>query len=161
MGFLVSLFGGPLAGLLGSLVSGVFGYFEKKQQIEADKARYAHEAKLQEMNIAARGQELEQEALIAQTQAMAEMMKGSYDHDASYTTARSPAVATALPFFRPLVTITLVGATVTLAFHVSPEGVIQVGDETMTIREKVIGSIIFMSEAAVTWWFADRRRSNK
>lgn len=159
MGFLVSLFGGPLAGLLGSIVSGVVGYFEKKQQIAADRERFAHEEKLQEMNIAARGQEIEQENLIAQTRAMAETLSASYRHDASYGPVSAGAAA-ALRWVRPGLTIALLALVAALWFT-APDGAITIGDETMTIREKIVSSILFMAEAAMTWWFADRRRANK
>lgn len=159
MGFLVSLFGGPLAGLLGSLVSGVVGYFEKKQQIAADQAKFAHEEKLQEMNIAARGNELEHEDLIAQTKAITDTLGASYQHDASYG-AVSPGAAAALRWVRPGLTIFLL-VLVAIVWFTAPDGAITVGDETMTIREKIVASILFMAEASLTWWFADRRRANK
>lgn len=159
MGWIVSLFGGPLAGLLGSIVSGAVGYFEKKQQIEADRARFAHEEKLQEMNITARGRELEQEDLIAQTRAVAEMLSASYRHDASYGPV-SKGAAAALRWVRPGLTIFLLVLVAALWFT-APDGAITVGDETMTIKERIVSSILFMSEAALTWWFADRRRANK
>ncbi|MDX9863091.1 MAG: hypothetical protein RBS99_19455 [Rhodospirillales bacterium] len=159
MGWLVSLFGGPLAGLLGSIVSGAIGYFERKQQIAADKARFAHEEKLQTMNIEARGRELEQEDLIAQTRAIADTLAASYQHDASYGPV-SKGAAAGLRWVRPGLTIFLLVLVAALWFT-APDGAITIGDETMTIKERIVSSILFMAEAAMTWWFADRRRANK
>ena len=54
MGFLATLVGGHIVGILGSLISGVMSAWERKQQLEERKLDYAHEISLQEMNIAAR-----------------------------------------------------------------------------------------------------------
>ncbi|HKJ74551.1 MAG TPA: hypothetical protein VKA19_10580 [Alphaproteobacteria bacterium] len=160
MGFLISLFAGPFAGILGSIISGFVSYFERKQEIEADKARYAHELKLQEMNIAARGQEMEHEADIAQMHADTQMLSDSYIHDASYGEVYTWA-ATALRFVRPVLTIGLIALVWWIYNTVADGGLITIGDETMTVREKIVASVLFMAEAALTWWFADRRRGNK
>ena len=160
MGFLASLVGGPIVGVLGSLVSGFMSIWEHKQKIEERGLEMAHELRLQEMNIQARSQELESEALIAHTNAVAQSLAASYQHDASYGPVGQTA-ATVLRFVRPALTGFLLVLTAAIYFTM-PDGAI-VGEDGVvsTISEMVILKIMFLSEVAVTWWFLDRRRSNK
>lgn len=160
MGFLASiastLFAGPAVGLFGSLISGVMGFFERKQQLEHDKAKWSHETTLQELNISARSQELESEDRIAQTAMIAETLKGSYEHDASYGKP-SQGAANVLRFVRPLLAFTLLALVGWFWFSVP---MMEVGDD-LTLREAIVLKTLFLAEVAVTWFFADRRRANK
>lgn len=160
MGFLGSiattLFAGPAVGLFGSLISGVMGYFERRQKLEHDRAQWAHETTLQELNMKARGQELESEQAIAQTAMIAETLKGSYEHDASYGTP-SQWASNALRFVRPLLAFMLL-ALVGWFWWTVP--MMDVGDD-LTLREAIVLKTLFLAEVAVTWFFADRRRANK
>lgn len=160
MGFLGSiattLFAGPAVGLFGSLISGVMGYFERRQQLEHDKAKWAHETSLQELNMKARGQELEAEDQIAQTHMISETLKGSYEHDASYGPT-SPWASNALRFVRPLLAFSLLGLVGWFWFSAP---LMQVADN-LTLREAIVLKTLFLAEVAVTWFFADRRRANK
>ena len=145
-----TVFAGPLVGVIGSLFSGVVGYFERKQQIEADKAKYAHEALLLDKQIAARGQELESEAEIASIAADAAALKGSYEHDASYGES-GPIISGILRLVRPALTVFLL---------VMVAGLVFLKVEGIEMKEVAL-KVLFLSEVAVTWWFADRRRSRK
>ena len=160
MGFITTLLAGPAAGLFGSLISGVFGYFEKKEQRKADLEKYEHELNLTRANLEFQGQELENEALIAQVKSTADMLKGSYRHDASYGQA-SPMIVNVLRIIRPALTLFLLVLVTLIYFSVAEGATIEIGDQGLTIRERIVMSVIFMSEASLTWWFADRRRSNK
>lgn len=148
IGVLTSIFGGPLIGVLGSVVSGVMGYFERKQQIEADKARYSHELHLQELNVKARGEEMEHEAAIATMTADSANLVASYQHDTGGGQA-STWVVNVLRLVRPALTIGLVGI---VAYMV----VFKVAGVEM---QPVAMKILFLAEVAVSWWFADRRRA--
>jgi len=46
IGILTTIFGGPLAGLLGSLITGVFGLIERRQKMAEKKLDYQHEVNL-------------------------------------------------------------------------------------------------------------------
>lgn len=160
MGFLASLIGGPIVGIFGSLISGFMSIYERKQKLDERREEMSHELKLQEMNINARGKELESEALIAHTQAVAESLAASYQHDASYGPIGQIA-ATVLRFVRPALTFLLLGLVGSIYFTM-PEGKIAQPDGVVTtLGEMVIFKIMFLSEVAVTWWFLDRRRTNK
>lgn len=156
----MSLLAGPATGLFGSLVSNIFGgiagYFKRKQELQAQKLQQDHETNLLQMNISARGQEMENEQMIAQMAAAADMLAASYQHDASYGPV-STKVAAVLRFVRPVLTLLLLILTGTIYFTSLDAATITVGEETMTIKDKVVMSVLFMTEAAVFWWFADRR----
>lgn len=160
MGFVMSLLAGPATGLAGSLLSNLFGgiagFFKRKQEIEAQKLQQAHEIKLLQLNISARGQEMENEQMIAQTEALSSMLTASYQHDASYGPV-SPTVAAVLRFVRPVLTLLLILLTAAIYFTVADGASITIGDDTMTIQQKVTTSVLFMTEMAFSWWFADRR----
>jgi hypothetical protein len=160
MGILASILSGPIVGLFGSIVSAFVAFKERQQKIEEQKLAQAHEVRLLEMNINARGQEMENEQIISQMEAMSEMLSASYQHDASYGPV-SENMAAFLRLIRPSITLLLIILTALVFFMVEDAAIITVGEEAMTVQERVVMSILFMTEAAVTWWFADRRRSQK
>jgi len=148
---LVTLLGGPLVGLFGSVVSGFVGYFEKKQQIEMEKVRFAHETNLLQLNIAARGEEMENERMMASMQADSANLIASYQHDA-FSGAGKPYrwVASVLRLVRPALTVGLIAL---VAYLIAAD---IAGIEMQAVAMK----ILFLAEVAVSWWFADRRRSS-
>jgi|TARA_Y100000310_G_scaffold92194_2_gene89807 hypothetical protein len=149
----ISLFGGPfggfLSGILGSGIGAITDYFKKKQELQAQLAKQAHEVKLLEMNISARGQEMESEQAIAQIEATAAMMKGSYQHDASYGQA-SPWAVNLLRMIRPTLTLVLILLTAVVYWQA------EVGEQS-----GIVATVLYLTEVAVTWWFADRARGKK
>lgn len=150
IGLITSIFAGPLVGIFGSVVSGITGYFEKKQQIAADQARFSHEQILLDKQISARGQELESQEAIASVAADAAALAGSYEHDASY--GDTPMwVNGVLRMVRPALTFALIGLVAAILLMKIP------GVEMTVIATKVV----FLAEVAIAWWFADRRRSKK
>lgn len=156
MGVLINLLAGPVLGLLGSWAGAIVRYFEKKQEIEAQKLRQDHELALTRLNIEARGREMENEAWLAQVHATAEMVKSSYEHDASYGPV-SRAAALYLRWVRPALTFLLLVLVAAMFFFAGEPYRI----EGMTIQERIVVSTLMMAEAAVTWWFADRTRDRQ
>lgn len=139
--------GGPILGMIGSGITAFVAFKEKQLELEAQEKKYAHEVNLTTLNIQARGQEMENEAWIAQVGAVSDMLKGSYEHDASYGPV-SKKNAAALRWVRPGLTGMLILLT-TAVFFASD------GDE----KKSIAIMIVVMTEAAITWWFADRRKS--
>jgi len=156
MAFLAQLIAGPILGLVGSWVGSIFKYFEKKQDLEAQKLRQDHEVALTRMNLEARGKEMENEAWLAQISATAEMLKGSYDHDASYGPV-SRTAAVYLRWVRPGLTFLLLVLVAVMFFFAGDQYRI----EGLSIQERIVVSTLMMAEAAVTWWFADRTRDRQ
>jgi len=164
MGAIIGLLAGPATGLFGSLLSNLFGgiaeHFKRKQELEAQRLRQDHETSLLQMNIAARGQEMESEQMMAQMEAAANMLASSYDHDASYGQV-SQSAAVWFRAVRPVLTFALIGLVAAIYFTVNDAATITIGEDTMTIRDKIVVSVLFMCEAAMFWWFADRRTKAK
>ena len=150
MSIIASLFAGPLLGVFGSLISGVMGYFERQQQMEADKAKFAHETNLLKLQFQARGQELESEEEIAAVAADTEALKGSYAHDASYGES-GPIISGMLRLVRPALTFALIAIVAVLVLL----------DDTQLDRTQLSLKVVVMMEVAIAWWFADRRRARK
>ena len=150
MSIIASLFAGPLLGVFGSLISGVMGYFERQQQMEADKAKFAHETNLLKLQVQARGQELESEEEIAAIAADTEALKGSYQHDASYGES-GPIISGMLRLVRPALTFALIAIVAVLVLL----------DDTQLDRTQLSLKVVVMMEVAIAWWFADRRRARK
>ena len=156
MSGLLTMILGPVTGLAGSLLGAGVKWLEHRQRMAELDRQQAHELRLQKLNIEARGQELEQEALIAQTQAHADAMAASYRHDAS-AGQTYPWVASILRLMRPLFTLLLIGLAGAIYFAALP------GDEVegRPLREHVALTVLYLAEVAVTWWFADRARGSR
>ncbi len=156
MGALLTMIAGPATGLLGSLAGGAVRYFERRQRIREMEIEHAHELRLQELNLKARGEELENERLIARAEADAASLRASYRHDASAGPAHRW-VASALRLVRPALTLGLVAVGAAIYFASGPADMI----EGRTVREHTALTLLYLAEVAVTWWFADRARGRK
>lgn len=147
---------GPITGIAGSTIGTLTKWLEHRQRMAELERQQAHEIRLQELNIQARGQELEQEALIAQTQAHADAMAASYRHDASAGQTHKW-VASALRLMRPLFTLLLIVLAGAIYFFAQAEDAV----EGKPLREHVALTVLYLTEVAVTWWFADRARGSR
>ena len=153
MGALISLLGGPLVGLFGSAVSAFFKGQEAKQALEAKRIDQAHELALLARQAEARAAETENERAIATVDAVSRQVTASYQADAAAVPGHAWAAdlkALARPFFT-LLLIVLSGA---VYFTFDPL------DGINPIQEHIVGSILFLTEVAVAWWFGDRARAS-
>lgn len=126
-------------GLLGSVVGRVAGYFEEKQKLKRLEVELAHEIRLQEMTLADKKEERESHlsAVYAEQDTLA--LRGSYEHDVSYTDSY-------LRWVRPVLTLILLLLTTGVYFTVEGEDV----------EKQVATQIVYFTCVAVSWWFADR-----
>lgn len=155
MGLLATIFAGPLMGLIGSITSAVFKERETKAAVDAKKVDQAHELALLDAQAKQRGVELENERAIAQADAVARQVVASYEHDAA-SAGKSYAWAEAVKtLFRPFITLALVLLSAAIYFTFDP---LTMG--LNPIQEHIIASVLFLTEVAVTWWFADRARES-
>jgi hypothetical protein len=153
MGLLATILGGPIMGLLGSITSAFFKEREAKAAVEAKKVDQAHELALLTKQAEIRGKEMENELAIAQADAVAKQVTASYAHD-SAGAGKSYAWAEAVKtLFRPFITLILVLLSAGVYFTFDP---LTMG--LNPIQEHIIASVLFLTEVAVTWWFADRAR---
>ena len=145
MGFLMTLFGGPLVGILGSLGTGWFKMLEKKGDRD-------HELALLRLQGEQRSQDQENELLIATADAAAKAVSASFRHDMGLTKKESRWVTNVKALTRPGLTWALVLLVAAMFFKN-----VEVADLT-PIREQIVVAVLFLTEVAVTWWFATRAR---
>lgn len=155
MGLIATLLAGPAVGLFGSLFSSAIKLFEKYQERKQRREDNAHEIVLLKLQQEGRNDEQEHEADIAHVNAQSNMLVASYNHDAAYgPTDRNGAFL--LKMVRPTLTLILVLLTGVIYFTVSETQTTGL-DPAVTLQDYVVMKILFMTEAAITWWFCDRR----
>lgn len=149
LGMVVSgLFGGGV-GLLGTLVSRVFGWLEEREKIRRLEAQNAHEFKMQELQNQARVAEREHEYATAIVQTDAQMRTATYRHDGPIgETYRWVNAVRAL--MRPALTIISCG----LWGWVIYLGVIVFGDRGAYMD--AIAQANFLATTTFVWWFGAR-----
>tara|TARA_R100001530_G_C4268619_1_gene142499 strand:- start:203 stop:691 length:489 start_codon:yes stop_codon:yes gene_type:complete len=157
-GLIGMLLGGPGFGLIGAVLTQVGKFADRWAQAKEDAAKRTHEIQLLKMNIEARGREMENEQVIAQAQAMADMMSASYRHDASYGPT-GPKAAAILKFVRPALTFIALALAAVIVFIMGDSSIdVESG---WTIKEQAAIRILVLAEIAFTWWFADRGISKR
>jgi len=119
---------GAGTGWIGSLGSGIVGYFQSKLQ-------FAHQEKM------------------ATLQADSNDLVASYQHDAStYSQGSTSLVLRCIDALRgsvrPVVTYSLVATLVAIYFTT----------EVQEEKDAIVKSVIYLSCLSLTWWFADKRR---
>tara|TARA_Y100000310_G_scaffold99732_1_gene97582 strand:- start:465 stop:932 length:468 start_codon:yes stop_codon:yes gene_type:complete len=154
MGFLMTLFGGPLVGLLGSLATGWFKGKEEERAAVSRQAEYDQEYRLQVLQGEQRSQDAENDLAIAQADAAARAVTASMGHDTALTAKESRWVTNTKALVRPALTGGLV-ALVGLMYFRGP------GADASALQNEIATGILFLAEVAVTWWFGDRARASK
>jgi hypothetical protein len=140
-----SVLTGGATGLLGMVVTSGLSIWEAKEKRETLKVTQSHELVLLEKQAEIRGREIESEQAIAEMNAAAARLAASMEHDASYGKP-SKAVGNVLRFFRPLLTLFLLGLVAAIYFTTR-----DLGTET-----EITNGVLYMATAAGLWWFGDR-----
>lgn len=139
-------------GLLG-LFSGAFGSFiNKGLGIFEKHLDHKQELSLQKLQIEARRQETEHELAIAMEETYSDMRTKSYEHDMSAKSV-SPWVNNILRLVRPLLTLFLIVLVGAIWFTVA--------ENDTSLKIQIVDGVIYMSTAALAWWFGDRAPHNK
>lgn len=143
MELLLSLIGGGATGLLGSMFSRVFGYFEQRQTQRFILEKYRLDAE-------ERAKERESERLIAESSEAADMLTASFRHDASYGQG-SQWVVNLLRLVRPCLTLLLWLLVALIWLTLEAE---------YDYQGQILSTILYCATAATLWWFGtrDRRR---
>lgn len=154
-----SLLSGGVVGLLGSLVSNVFGYFKSKQEhqqqlafrrLDAELAESDHRYALEQIRTEAeyKTQQLQIESERAVSVAEHQALVASYESDKPYSgSSRLLLVAEFMRrITRPVLTFLLVFFT--MGIYISADSV---------LRDLVVRAVIAMTATVVAWWFADRQ----
>lgn len=163
IGGALSIGSGGIFGLIGSGISSVFKYFQRKQDFEHELILREEDRKdfIQQMQYAA--QETEQEIAIASAEGAWNGLNNSIEAAGAIKgTTWSSGV---LRLFRPLLTASLVGISAWIvwliwdaAINADTNGLailFSLG-ELKDILQYCVYSIVFSASTAVVWWFGDR-----
>jgi hypothetical protein len=146
MGILELLLGGGVTGLFGSIITQVMGVWKGAEDRKNRKLDYAHELKLQEMQLASLKEETEREVLIASEQGQSAAFVASYNHAALGIDKAAPWAINVLQLFRPGITAFLIICTMLIYFTTTdPE-----------LAAVITHAIIYGAVMALSWWFSDR-----
>ena len=154
---LATLLSGPVIGLIGKFLTSWMGQKDARISLDELRLKQDHELKLHQLNQKDAQEERASTEYVAEITLAADTLKASYKHDSEYGTLPSKWV----PWFRairPGLTIALFISLMIIFFTI---GVDQYNINGMTIKEKIVMSIVTMFEIALTWWFADRQSSNR
>lgn len=151
MGSLFAVLTGGATGLLGTVITKIFGIFETKQKMAEKALDYQHELALVEAQSKARATEMENEAAIAETNASAMIRAKSYDYDAAGAEPHTW-VTDVIRLTRPALTFMLViFSGLIVAFNGSDHALLAT----------VVDQVLYLTATAVTWWFGDRAPNMK
>ncbi|MEM1035772.1 MAG: hypothetical protein AAGI14_03315 [Pseudomonadota bacterium] len=143
-GLAASAAGGGLFGLVGTALGRLAGFFEKRQQLAHEKARWQHEVQLIELQQKAARAETEAELALADVtgswQGLDASMKAEAEIRASYKWVDAVRGIT-----RPALTLILwlIAACIWLGAGLAE-------------REAITETATFAATAATLWWFGDR-----
>ena len=132
---------GGLFGIIGTALGRFAGYFERRQQHTQERARWGHEYKLHELNMAAKHQETELELVLTAQQGSWAGLAASIKADAALGKS-SQWVVDILRLVRPLITLSLWCITVIIFLQTEDSAIIE--------------AAVFAATAATLWWFGDR-----
>lgn len=165
-----SLLSGGATGIIGSIVTNTFDFFEQSRKNK-------QEIKRRELDIQEMDKEYEHRKEISAQKQEAETQETSYDHDTrAYTSGmklESPWIKVPLVIvdtlrgvIRPALTLVLVYLTWRVfdsAHAVLEDAGLQTLEpsEAMTLVMSVVDMILYLTSTAVTWWFGTRPRSKK
>jgi hypothetical protein len=143
-GLAASAAGGGLFGLLGTALGRVAGFFEKRQQLAHEKARWQHEVQLIELQQAAARAETEAEIALTD---LAGSWRGLDTSIAAEAAMRASYkwVDAARGITRPVLTL--------LLWLIA--GAIWLGASELD-RSAITETATFAATAATLWWFGDR-----
>ena len=132
---------GGIAGLIGTGLGRVMGFFERKLDNAHELKRWEHELKLHEANRQARIEEIEQEIALAAQAGSWAGLEASFAADAALGKG-SQWVINTLRLVRPVITLLLWIITAAMFF--------------VTQDDEIAKAAVFAATAATLWWFGDR-----
>lgn len=149
IGLAASAAGGGVFGLLGTALGRAVGYFERRQSIQHEERRWAHEVQLLELQQAAAAAETEAERVLIETQGSWSGLTASIAADAQIAQSyRWVDAARALT--RPVLTVLLWLITAVIWAYANEAS-----------RASITETATFAATAATLWWFGDRGRGGQ
>ena len=149
MDMLLSILTGGATGLLGTVVSGVAGFFKAKQRHEQELELRKVDLEMMELEMRYAADAAVKQAESDRTLAELASLEASYREASSrLSTADDGFMMAMLDFVRgmtrPALTATLVGLTAWIYF------------DSMSLREQIVNTVLYLTTAAVLWWFGSR-----
>jgi hypothetical protein len=141
---LLSLFGGGVTGLFGTLVGRVASIFEKKQERAFILEKYQLDAKLRSI-------ETEKQLELTYLNTSQKSLQASYKHDSSII-VKSEWINNIRALVRPVLTLLLWLLVAAIFFNLEA-----VDDE----KGLIVETVIYAATTATVWWFGDRSYKNK
>jgi hypothetical protein len=141
---LLSLFGGGVTGLFGTLVGRVANIFEKKQERAFILEKYQLDAKLRSI-------ETEKQLELTYLNTSQKSLQASYKHDSSII-VKSEWINNIRALVRPVLTLLLWLLVAAIFFNLEA-----VDDE----KGLIVETVIYAATTATVWWFGDRSYKNK
>lgn len=138
--------------IVGALIGGSGSALSKWIGIKEKKLSFEHEIKLLQMQIKAQQSETENELAITQEEGFAAIREASYGHDMA-TGNTSRWVNNILRLVRPILTIMLISLVWVIWKTVAKDN--------SSLQNQIIDGVLFMSSAALAWWFGDRSPHSK
>lgn len=136
--------GGGLFGLMGTALGRVAGYFERRQSMRHESARWVHEAELLQLQSEAADQEAQANLALADVTGSWSGLRASMETDA--------AIGSSYDWVDAIRGLTR--PTLTFLLWIIAAG-IWLGSEA-GVRGEVVESVTFAATAATLWWFGDR-----
>jgi hypothetical protein len=140
----LSLFGGGVTGLFGTLLGRVANIFEKKQERAFILEKYQLDAKLRSI-------ETEKQLELTYLNTSQKALNASYKHDSSIL-VKSDWVNNIRALVRPVLTFLLWLLVAAIFFNLEA-----VDDE----KGLIVETVIYAATTATVWWFGDRSYKNK
>lgn len=137
---------GGIFGLIGNVATKIVGYFEAEQQLKIDRAKWAHETELLQLQMKERQAETEDEIKLAATSGSWTGLTASLEAESAIG-ATYPWVNAVRALVRPALTFGLAAFLCAAVFIMTP------GDID---RAYVANSLVFAAVTAIVWWFGDR-----
>ena len=157
-----SAMSGGIFGLAGSLIGGVFKYFQAKQAQQFKKEEWDHESNLLKLNMEAMQKQTENELALASQVGSFRGLDSSIRADSKVGESYKW-VNAIRSLFRPLLTTGLVVIAYLIfkdlmaGLETEGQSVLALGKEkSRSILEYVVYSLVFSASTAVVWWFGDR-----
>lgn len=151
--------GGAITGVIGTAVSSVFQLMNAKNELRKKELEYAHEVKLQEMQLSVAREETERELQVAAMAAESAQITESYKHDISLNDEGVwNWVKSVRALMRPLLTLVIVGADIAICFLLLlGTAYLSFGDaQVAAMLETHINQISYLASTIVVWWFGGR-----
>lgn len=147
---LATVLSGGATGILGSVVTGAFGFLRSRGERAEREAERAHELALHRLSMESGARETEAELEIAREESRGAALVASYQHDAGGGESRW--VRNVLRLVRPALTLVLIALTGWLYHTLSGA----IAADAWEIRTYIVHTVIYTCSASTLWWFADR-----